>query len=466
MIDKAAKNFGGDCLNYGCIPSKALLHVANLFQKGREAAEFGFQASGKADFKKVMAYVHDQQDIIRAHETPEYFAKEWGAQTIIGTAALTGKNEVTVNGQKITAPKIILATGSIPRPLEVAGANQLKIYDNESLFWELTELPDHLLIVGGGPIGCEMAQAFRRLGSEVTLVNRGNALLANDPPQMGQILETQLRKEGVTILHETEIARFTSPTEAELHSLHAGAAKPSVAGSDENFNVAKSIKFSHVLAAIGRQVRTEGLGLAAAGVEVNAGKIITDAYYRTTNPNIYAVGDAYGQEQFSHGAEMHNIGLWNNILSPIKKKHSLEHFTWVTFTDPEVASFGWTAKDLDDRGIGYETKEISLKDDDRAVAADYRYGHLILYLSKGGLFSKTNILGGCMIAPAAGEMIQELHLMNQLGLPLSKLTNKIYAYPVGSRINQKAAREKTQGALLTERNKRLIRWWYRNWVVA
>jgi pyruvate/2-oxoglutarate dehydrogenase complex dihydrolipoamide dehydrogenase (E3) component len=436
--------------------------VANLFQKGREATEFGFQASGKADFKKVMAYVHGQQDLIRAHETPEFLDEEWGTKSIIGTATLTGKNEVTVNGKRLTAPKIILATGSIPRKLNVEGADQLKIYDNESLFWELDELPDHLLIVGGGPIGCEMAQAFRRLGSEVTMVNRGKALLAGDPPQMGQVLEMRLRKEGVNILHQTEVAKFTSATEAELKSAN-GQNNEAGNSNSLDFKVAESVKFSHVLSAIGRVVRTEGLGLENAGVEVEKGKIVTDEYFLTTNPNIYAVGDAYGQEQFSHGAEMHNVGLWNNILSPIKKKHSLEHFTWVTFTDPEVASFGWTEKDLKDRGIDFETKEISLKDDDRAVSADYRYGHLIMYLSKGGLFSGPKILGGCMIAPAAGEMIQELHLMNQLGLPLGKLTNKIYAYPVGSRINQKAARDKTQDSLLTERNKKLISWWYRLW---
>lgn len=442
LIDRTEKNFGGDCLNYGCVPSKALLHVASLFQKGREAEAFGFSTDGKADFSRVMEWVHARQDTIRAHESPAFLAEEWGLETIIGTAELTGRHEVSVNGRRLTAPKIVLATGSLPRQLDVPGMEKVQVYDNESLFWELEVLPDHLLVVGGGPIGCEMAQAFRRLGSRVTIVNRGKRLLAGDPPKMAGILEAKLLAEGIVVKHETEVSSFSS---ARVAVLSDGI----------------ELDCSHVLVAIGRRVRTEGLGLAAAGVETKGGKIITDEKYRTTNPDIYAVGDAYGREMFSHGAEAHNIDLWNNLLSPLKKKHSLEHFTWVTFTDPEIASFGWTKRDLDEKNIKYTTEEIPLDHDDRAIAADYAYGHLTLYLSEGGWWSGPKLLGGCMAAPAAGEMIQELHLMNQLGLPLGKLTNKIYAYPVGSRINQKAARDRTQGQLLTETNKRLARWWYR-----
>ncbi|PHI21648.1 mercuric reductase [Lewinellaceae bacterium SD302] len=447
LIDKTAKKFGGDCLNYGCVPSKALLHVASLFQGGRDATEFGFQASGKADFKKVMEYVHGKQDVIRAHETPEFLREEWGVDTIVGTATLTGPNSLEVNGQTLSAPLIVLATGSKPRQLDVPGADQLKIYDNESLFWELDELPDHLLIIGGGPIACEMGQAFQRLGSQVTIVSTGERLLQNDTPQAGKVLQEKMESEGVEFIMANKVAKFNSSTEAQLR--------------DERPGGGNTVGFTHVLAAIGREVRTEGFGLEAAGVEVREGKIVADEYYRTNVSSIRVIGDAFGREMFSHGAEKHNFDLWNNLLSPLKKKHSLEKFTWVTFTDPEVASFGWTKKDLEEKGIEHDTEELPLEEDDRAIAANYAGGHLTLYLSKGSLFSSPKILGGCMVAPAAGEMIQELHLMNTLELPLSKLTNKIYAYPVGSRINQKAARNRSQGDLLNERNKKLIRGWFR-----
>ncbi|OAV45048.1 NAD(P)/FAD-dependent oxidoreductase [Lewinella sp. 4G2] len=428
LIDKEAKNFGGDCLNYGCIPSKALLHVAAQFAGAKEAEKFGLQTSGKADFKKVMAYVHAQQEVIRAKETPEYFAEEFGTECIIGTARLSERREVTVNGRTLRARRIVLATGSVPRHLDLPGSDAVKQWDNESLFWELDELPGHLLIIGGGPISCEMAQAFVRLGSRVTLLVRGNRLLQKDPPKMGEILAERLRYEGVDLRLETEIASFSQPFQALLK------------------DSGEEVDFSHLLVAIGRTVRTEGLGLADAGVEVKNGKIVADDYYRTTNKHVYVVGDAYGREMFSHGAEKHNTDLWTNLLSPIDKRHRLDNFSWVTFTDPEIAHFGLTADQLDERGISYRTIHQSLEHDDRAVAADFRYGHLILYV-KTSWRGKGKLLGGCLAAPAAGEMIQELSLLQTLGKKYSTLTQKLYAYPVASRIHQKPARDEAAKVL-------------------
>lgn len=458
LIDKEAFNFGGDCLNYGCIPSKALLHVAELFAGGKQAQAFGLQISGKADWKKVMEYVHAQQDIIRAHETPEHFREAFGTDSIVGTATLTGPRSVEVNGKTLTAPRIVLATGSIPRKLAVPGADQVKQWDNESVFWELEELPEHLLVVGGGPISCELSQAFVRLGSKVTLLVRGSRLLENDPPKMGEILAERLREDGVDIRFKTEVARFTDATTAVVG---AGAGAGENAGSSQGARGGEtSVVFTHLLVAIGRNVRTEGLGLEAAGVEVAHGKIVTDNRYRTTNPHIYAIGDAFGQEQFSHGAEFHNTQLWNNLLSPLKQKHNLDNFSWVTFTDPEIASFGMTPARLREKGIDYETREISLEKDDRAVAADYRDGYLIVYLSKGFL-TGGKVLGGCLAAPAAGEMIQELHLLQHRGMKYSALTNKIYAYPVGSRVIQVGARQGATDLLTKGPLPKILQWLYR-----
>lgn len=450
LIDRDAFNFGGDCLNYGCIPSKALLHVASLFAGGKKAVAFGLKTSGKANWKKVMQYVHAQQDVIRAHETPEHFREEFGTDSIVGTAILTGPRSVEVNGKTLTAPRIVLATGSVPRKLALPGIDRVKQWDNESIFWELEELPDHLLVVGGGPISCELSQAFIRLGSKVTLLVRGDRLLENDPPKMGEILAERLRGEGVDIRFNTEVTEFTDATTAVLNS---GAAAGAGGGK-------ATVSFSHLLVAIGRNVRTEGLGLEAAGVEVKNGKIVTDDRYRTTNPHIYAIGDAFGQEQFSHGAEFHNTQLWNNMLSPLKQKHNLDKFSWVTFTDPEIACFGMTPARLRERGLDFETREISLEKDDRAVAADYRDGHLIVYLSKGVL-GGGKVLGGCLAAPAAGEMIQELHLLQHRGMKFSALTNKIYAYPVGSRVVQVGARQGASDLLTQGPLPKILRWLYR-----
>ena len=445
LIDRSAAHFGGDCLNYGCVPSKALLHVAAQFAGAREATKFGLTAGGRADFGQVMAYVHGQQDIIRAHESPDYLTREYGLDCRLGEALLTGPREVTVNGERLTAPRIVLATGSKPRHLDLPGVEEVRQYDNESVFSELAELPEHLLLIGGGPNACEMAQAFRRLGSEVTLLNRGDRLLSNDPPEAAAVLETKLLAEGVDVRHRTEVKRFTGPTGARLSTDDAPAGE---------------LDFTHLVVAIGRSVTTEGLGLELAGVHTQGGKVVTDAYYRTSNPAIFAVGDAYGREMFSHGAEKHNTDLWTNLLSPIDRKHKLRNFSWVTFTDPEVATFGLTPRQLDEEGTDYDRIVQSFDHDDRAVAADYRESVLILYLSKGR-FGGGKLLGGCMAAPGAGEMIQELLLLHQLGKPYSTLTNKLYAYPVGSRINQKPARDRAQRRLLSPLTKTALRAAYR-----
>ncbi len=445
LIDKTVHDYGGECLNYGCVPSKALLHVAAQFAGAREAEKFGLEISGKADFSRVMAYIRERQDIIRKQESPAHLHREYGLETVVGEAMLTGPREVTVNGRKLTAPRIVLATGSRPRHLKVPGAEMVKQYDNELLFGELDELPGHLLIVGGGPNSCEIAQAFRRLGSEVTLLVRDERLLSKDPAAAARVLADKLMAEGVQIRFGTEIKRFRDATTAELTT-------GGLADGDTSF--------THLAVAIGRQVRTAGLGLELAGVHTRDGRIITDEYYRTSNKSIFTVGDAYGREMFSHGAEKHNTDLWTNLLSPIDRKHQLNNFSWVTFTDPEVATFGLTPEQLEERGTDYETVEQSFAHDDRAVAADYRGGVLILYLSKSAL-GGSKVLGGTMVAPGAGEMIQELLLLHQLDLDYGKLTNKIYAYPVGSRINQKPARDRAQRRLLSGWAKRALQLAYR-----
>lgn len=441
LIDKTEHAYGGECLNYGCVPSKALLHVAEQFAGARQAAKFGMEVNGRADWQKVKTYITERQNIIREHESPDYLAKEYGLDCIFGTARLTGLREVTVNDRRLTARRIVLATGSDPRHLDLPGVEAVKQYDNEVLFSELDELPERLLIVGGGAYGCEIVQSFRRLGSEVVLLNRNERLLSHDPAPCARALDKKLREEGVDIRHETEVERFTDARTAVLKN-------------------GEQLDFTHLVVAIGREVRTEGLGLDTAGVEVRDGNIVTDAYYRTTNPAIYTVGDAYGREKFSHGAEKHNTDLWNNFLNPIDRKHALENFSWVTFTTPEVATFGLTEKQIQDQGMAYETVVQSFEHDDRAVAADYRDSVLVLYLSKPNIGS-AKILGGSMAAPNAGEMIQELLLLQQLGKDYSTLTNKIYAYPVGSRINQKPARDRAQRRLLNGVTRELLQLAYR-----
>lgn len=446
LIDKRDFLIGGDCLNFGCVPSKALIHIARQFHGGRSAQAFGLTTSGKADLSKVMQHIHEQQNVIRQHENAHHFRSE-GIDVALGTALFVNENTIEVNGEQFTSPKIILATGSKARRLQTEGIEKVgKVYDNESLFWEMKILPEKLLIVGGGPIGCEMGQAFQRLGSQVHIVNHGKRILAKELEEYSEILSRQLEKEGVTITNDAELQAFVDG--------HRVMVRPKEGAPFE-------LTFDAVLAAIGREIRTEGMGLDQAGIEVKDGKIVVDEYYRTTNKNVYAIGDAAGMEKFSHGAEKHNRDLAFNFISPVSKKHNLEHFSWVTYTDPEVATFGYSESDLQKKGIDYDKREQSFAEDDRAIVADYRYGKLVLYFSKPHwLTRKVRILGGSMIAPYAGELIQELILANQESINIKALFNKIYPYPTMSRINQKAIMEKRSGetpALL----KTLMRWLYR-----
>ena len=419
MVSKTDLDIGGDCLNDGCIPSKALIHVAKIVHQAKGAANVGLEVGGKADIKKVINYINDKQSFIRTHENAQWLQGQ-GIAVALGNARFSGKNEVTVTNKAYTARKIVIATGSKPRTLKVEGVEKVKYFDNESIF-HLDDLPEKILFVGGGPIGMEVAQALHRLGSKVTVVNKGPGILEHDDPTVTEILREQLEKEGIEFLLNAKINRFNSATEAGIKK-----------GNGENITV----NFDAVFVAIGREFVLEHLTLSKAGIQVNGNKIIVDPYLRTTNKNVYVCGDIAGDLQFSHAAEFHGRLILNNLFSPFKKKLNNQYMSWVTFTDPELATFGLNEKLLKERKINYRRLEKAFKDDDRAVVDNYQYGKLVLLISKGGLFRKQKILGGTMIAPNAGELIQELILANTYQLSVKSIFNKVYPYPVASRINQ------------------------------
>lgn len=419
MISKSGRDIGGDCLNDGCVPSKAMIHAAKLISRTREAENFGLHLTGDPDFKKIRDYIIQKQGIIRVHEN-EYWLKDQGIAVALGDAQFSGKNQVTVDGKRYTGRRIVIATGSRPRRLQVEGVDQVKYYDNESIF-HLEALPRKLLFVGGGPIGVEIAQALRRLGSEVTLIHKGAEILPNDDPSVSEILRGQMEKEGIEFQLNAQVKKFTSATEAIIE--HSDGADTKVT-------------FDAVFVAIGRELDLEPLALHNAVIRVASGKIVIDPYLRTSNKRVFVCGDVAGDLKFSHAAEFHGRIILNNLFSPFKKKFKNDHMSWVTFTDPEIATFGLTETELKKRKIGYRRLVKDFTGDDRAVVDNYQYGKLILLVSKKGLFGKRKLLGGTMVAPNAGELIQELILVNNSRLSLSEIFNKIYPYPVASRINQ------------------------------
>ncbi|MFD2784555.1 dihydrolipoyl dehydrogenase family protein [Hymenobacter rubripertinctus] len=424
LIDKTAEDVGGDCLNHGCVPSKALIHASRQVHQARQATQFGLQVSGAADMAQVMDYVASRQDIIRHHENPEYL-REQGVTVEIGSPKFVGEHEVEINGHTYRGRKLAVATGSRPRQLDVPGAELVPLYDNQRV-WDLRQLPARLLVVGGGPNGVELGQAMQRLGSQVTIVHHGPRLLEHEDATISQVLEERLRAEGLTIHFNAEVTSFSSATHARVQP-------------KEGTEFGLDFDIGYV--AIGRQVSFEGLQLEKAGIEVDEdGHIQLDEHLTTTNPDIVVAGDAANSLKFSHGAELHMRLLVFNFFSPIKKKLDYDHFSWVTFTDPEVAHFGLDEPELKKRGTSYERWETNFADDDRAVVDEHRYGRLLLFIEKNLLpipGQKRRILGGAMVAPGAGELIQELILANTSGLGISAIFDKVYPYPVAARINQK-----------------------------
>lgn len=428
LIEKNPENFGGDCLNTGCIPSKAIIHLAQMAQAAKKAQDIGYEVSGQIDWPAAKAYIKHKQNKIWQHESPEYLEKEEGITVKIGEAHFSGKNQVSVAGKTYTAQNIVVATGSRPKEMSISGADSVPVYSNESLF-SLENFPKNLLVIGGGPIGVEMGQAFSRLGSEVTILDQSDRILSKELPEVSALLQERLTAEGLQLALKSSLVKVDGGV-AYLQSA----------------NAMKKIAVDGILLAIGRELKYDSLNLEKANVQLKNGKPELDKFLRAKgNKHIYFAGDAVGGPFFSHAAEVHTTAILTNFFAPrpFMKKYSLENFSWVTFTDPQVATFGLSQQEIEKRGIHYQKIDFPFDHDDRAIAADYEYGKLILFAKVNKLNPrKGKILGGTIVAPNAGEMIQELILARENGLGLDALFNKTYPYPTQSRVNKVALVEK------------------------
>ena len=425
MVEEHEDNFGGDCTNFGCVPSKALIHVAKLFDGARRAQDFGLQISGKADMKKVLAYIHKHQAHIKGEEDAAHHRAQ-GIDVEIGRARFIDKKTIEVNGKQFTSRKILLCTGSSPRYLDIPGIDSITTFTNETLFFDCDELPKNFLVIGGGAIGCEMAQAFQRLGSQVTIVDRGERLLKNERPEISKILGDCFKKEGIQMLHNAEVSEFKNG-EAIIKTKEGNT---------------KNIAVDAVLLAVGRVVNVKDMGFEKAGIELTErGRIKVNDYLQSTNSNVYVIGDAAGKYMLSHGAEKMVRQLWRNLLIPFaKQKNSVHNLSWVTFTDPEVATFGYSEQEMNDRKIRYYRQDQSFSHDDRAIVDEYPYGRVSIWMDNRGDLGNRVIKAVTMIAPKAGDLIQELQLASEARVPIKNITSRVYPYPVASRINQKTIR--------------------------
>jgi len=427
---------GGDCLNTGCVPSKALLAAAHAAHAQRHAGPFGIaNHEPTVDFAKVHAHVHGVIAAIAPHDSVERF-EGLGVTVIRAPASFTGPDEVLAGSQRIRARRFVVATGSAAAIPPVPGLGEIPYLTNETIF-DLTEKPDHLLVLGGGPIGIEMAQAFRRLGACVTLVERA-AILPRDEPEAAAMLRDVLTREGITLHEGNEViaARQTSPGVAlELR----GKAGPVL------------VQGSHLLVAAGRKPNTAGLGLDLAGIEVTPRGITVDQRLRSSNRRVFAIGDVAGGPQFTHIAGYHAGIVIRNALFGLPAKVDYAALPWVTYADPELAHVGLTEAEARAAGHDVSTLLQPLAGNDRAKAERASEG-----LAKIILGPRGRILGATILAPHAGEMIGIWGLAIQQKMKIGAIASMILPYPTMSEISKRAAGCFYTPSLFSTRTRRLV----------
>lgn len=404
---------GGDCLNYGCVPSKALIAAG----KRAYAMSGGLGvAAAEADVDYAAAKDHVAATIaaIEPHDSQERF-EGLGVQVIRERGRFISKTEVQAGDTVITARRFVVATGSAPFVPPIPGLDQVAYHTNETIF-DLRERPDHLIIIGGGPIGMEMAQAHIRLGSQVTVIEGAKALGKDDPEAAAVVLD-KLRAEGVEILEE------------------ATADRVSEAGGQITVHTPKGdVTGSHVLIAVGRKVNVEDMGLEAAGVDYDRRGVKVDASLRSSNKRVYAAGDAAGGLQFTHMAGYHAGILVRSLVLGLPAKAKTDHIPWATYTDPELAQVGLTEVEAR-RKYGGELTVVrsEYKGNDRALAEGKTDGFLKVMVAKG------KPVGATMVGAQAGELISLWALALSSGLKMSAISGMVAPYPTMMELHKRAA---------------------------
>ena len=438
---------GGDCLNTGCVPSKAMLEAAKIAKIANNGMPSMGISAGQAqiDFGAVKAHVRDVIAGIAPHDSEERF-RGLGVNVIKSEASFTSKDSVTAiqDGEPISvrAKYFVVATGSHPVAPPINGLEGVSYYTNETIF-DLNEKPQHLIIIGGGPIGIEMAQAHRRLGCDVTVLE-ASAIMGRDDPDLVGRLMTKMTDEGIRLIEQ---ARITSITQ--------NGARIMIDISD-----GESIEGTHLLVAAGRRPNIDTLNLEAASISYDARGIQTDNRLRSSNKRVYAIGDVAGRHQFTHVAGYHAGIVIRNILFKLPAKLRDDAIPWVTYTDPELAQTGLTWAEAVSRygADAVRRTDWELRDNDRARAARRTEGLIRVISDKKG-----KILGASILAPNAGELIHSWTLALQAGLKMSAMAGTIAPYPSWSEASKRAAGAFFTERLFSARTKKLVQFLLKLW---
>jgi len=413
---------GVDCLNTGCVPSKALIKSARVLSQMRRAGEYGLRAPAvEFDFAEVMERVQRVVRAVEPHDSVERYT-QLGVECIHGEARITSPWTVQIDGQRTLSTRaIIIAAGARALVPPIPGIEHARVLTSDTL-WELRELPKRLAVLGGGPIGCELAQAFARFGARVTQVEMLPRLLAREDPEVSELVRAQFAAEGIEVRTAHRATRIEGGR--TLVCEHAGG--------EARF------EFDALLCALGRVPNTAGYGLEELGIPISKARTVeTDDYLQTLYPNIYACGDVAGPYQFTHTASHQAwYAAVNALFAPFKRfRADYSVIPWATFTDPEVARVGLNETEAKERGIAYEVTTFGIEELDRAIADEVAHG-MVKVLTVPG---KDRILGATLVGEHAGDLIIEYIAAMKHGIGLNKILGTIHIYPTLAEANKYAA---------------------------
>ncbi len=446
MIEKNL--MGGDCLNVGCVPSKCLIRSSRVVAEMKQALPYGIKPPEniEVDFPAVMARMRQVRTTISPIDSA-VAAKKAGVDVFFGEASFASQDTITVNGQTLKFKKAVIASGARAVRPKIEGIEAVGYLTNENVF-SLTELPKRLAVIGGGPIGCELAQAFHRLGSEVILFHRGSHLLNKEDPDAAAIVQEAFIKEGIRLVLNCQLQGVKSSPEGKVITFIGNKGQ-------------ESVVVDRILAGAGRQPNVESLNLEAAGVEYDSRKgVKVNDNLQTSNSKIYGAGDICMNWKFTHAADAAaRIVIKNALFSPFglgKSKLSDLIMPWVTYTDPEIAHVGMYEEEAQAQGIDCNTIKIDFDDVDRALADGETEGFLKILHQRGS----DKILGATIVARHGGEMISEITTAMIAKMGLSKLSSVIHPYPTQASVIKQAA-DTYRRTLLTERTKKLLGFLYK-----
>jgi pyruvate/2-oxoglutarate dehydrogenase complex dihydrolipoamide dehydrogenase (E3) component len=404
---------GGDCLNYGCVPSKSLIAAAKAAAAATTSRISGISpGDARIDFPTVMRRLREIRSRIAEHDSAERFAK-LGIDVFLGEGRFVSPTTIEVDGKTLRFSKAAIATGGRPWVPRIGGLSEVGFLTNLSVF-DLTELPDRMAFIGAGPIGCELAQAFARFGSEVTILERSR-VLPRDDEDAASVVERALVRDGVSVVCGATVKRVESRPGGK-----------SIVVEDQGET--SSITVDDVFVGAGRMPNVEGLGLEAAGIEYGPRGVLVNDRLRTTNKNVYAAGDVCLKHKFTHAADAAARLVIRNALFFGRGKVSSLNVPWSTYTDPELARVGLSEREADEAEIAYDCYRREFKDVDRAIAEGEEDGFVKVLTRKGS----DKILGATIVASHAGDMISEITLAMENGIGLGKISSVIHPYPTRS----------------------------------